>query len=114
MKFSKLLYYHFFIPDFNLLIIKRYIESFYIDIILEQNKVADHIHNNFTVPCEKSKIVSFASSIMKNIVVFAFPSWTRFLVKLNCCICCIAFNLLDQHQVFAVYLNLFLSSCGIY
>ena len=28
----------------------------------------EHIHNNFTVPCEKSKIVSFASLIMKNII----------------------------------------------
>ena len=29
---------------------------------------------------------SFASSIMKNIVLLAFPAWARFLVKLICCI----------------------------
>ena len=28
------------------------------------------IHKTFTVPCEKSKTVSFASSIIKNIAVF--------------------------------------------
>ena len=38
------------------------------------------IRNTFTVPCEKSKMVSFASSIMENIVVFPSPS--RFAVKL--------------------------------
>ena len=31
-------------------------------------------------------MVSFASSIMKNIVVSAFPSQSRFPVKLICCI----------------------------
>ena len=46
-----------------------------------------HIDNTFTVPCEKSKMVSFASSIMKNIVAPAAQS--RFPVKL---ICCIAFG----------------------
>ena len=44
------------------------------------------IYNTFTVPCEKSKTVSFASSIMKNVV---FPGQSRFPVKL---ICCIAFG----------------------
>ena len=34
----------------------------------------------FTVPCEKSKTVYFASSIMKNIVVF--PVLSKFAVKL--------------------------------
>ena len=47
----------------------------------------EHIHNTFTVPCEKSKMVSFTSSIMKNI--FVFLSQFRFAVKL---ICCIAFG----------------------
>ena len=47
------------------------------------------IHDTFTAPCEKSKMVSFASSIMKNIVVFVFLSLSKFLVKL---ICCIAFG----------------------
>ena len=66
MKFSKLLQYHFFIPDFNLLsceldyfTFKVFIESFYIDLILkQQNKIMEHavaksydeIHNTFTVP----------------------------------------------------------------
>ena len=40
------------------------------------------------VPFEKSKIVSFTSSIMKNIVVFSTRS--KFVVKM---ICCIAFGL---------------------
>ena len=66
-----------------------YIESFYIDIILEQNKIAEHIYSTLTVPFEKSKIVSFTSSIMKNIIVFAFLSRAEFPVKL---ICCIAFG----------------------
>ena len=44
-------------------------------------------HNNLTVPFEKSKTVSFASSIMKNICVFPFRS--KFTVKF---ICCIAFG----------------------
>ena len=35
------------------------------------------------VPCEKSKMVSFASSIMEKIVVF--PHRPKFLVKLICC-----------------------------
>ena len=51
----------------------------------------DNIHNTFTVSGGKSKMVSFASSIMKNIIVlsFAFSPPFRFLVKL---ICCIAFG----------------------
>ena len=47
----------------------------------------EHIHNTFTVPCEKSKTVSFASSMMKNIVAPAAGS--KFPVRL---ICCIAFG----------------------
>ena len=50
-------------------------------------KSFDDIHNTFTVPCEKSKIVSFASSIMKQIV--APSSRSRFPVKW---ICCVAFG----------------------
>ena len=46
-----------------------------------------------TVPCEKSKRVSYASSIMKSIAVN--PAWSKFPVKI---ICCIAFGL-----VFIVY-----------
>ena len=50
-------------------------------------KSYDNIHNTFINPCEKSKTVSFASSIMKNIVMF--PDLFTFAVKL---ICCIAFG----------------------
>ena len=52
--------------------------------ILKQNK---HNYNTCTVSYEKSKMVSFASSIIKDIVVF--PAQSRFPVKL---ICCIAFG----------------------
>ena len=44
----------------------------------------EHIRNTFTVPYEKFKMVSFASSIMKNILAPAARS--RFPVKLVCCI----------------------------
>ena len=47
----------------------------------------DDINNTFIVPCEKPKIISFASSIMKNNI--APSSQSRFPVKL---ICCIAFG----------------------
>ena len=40
------------------------------------------IYNNFTFSCEKSKTVSLASSITKNIVTYC----SRFPVKLICCI----------------------------
>ena len=43
------------------------------------------IFNTFTVSYEESKMVSFASSVIKNIVLpFIFS--TRFPVKLICCI----------------------------
>ena len=45
------------------------------------------INNTFTVPCEKLEMFFFAYSMMGNIVVF--PSFSRFTVKL---ICCIAFE----------------------
>ena len=66
----------FFIPDFNLLICELHVILYH--FISKQNKFT----NTFTVPCEKSKIVSFVSSIMKNIVVF--PSRSEFPVKLIC------------------------------
>ena len=64
------------------------------DIILKQDKIVEHavaksyenIHNTLAGPCEKSKIVSFASSIMKNNLLL-LP--LRFPVKL---ICFIAFG----------------------
>ena len=50
-------------------------------VILFWYKISlNKIYNTFTVPCEKSKMVSFASSIMNNIVVFL--SRSRFAVKL--------------------------------
>ena len=58
---------------------KWYSESFYIIIIFKKN------HNNSTGPFEKSKAVSFTSSILKNVSAF----FSRFPVKL---ICCIAFG----------------------
>ena len=58
----------------------------YIDVKLEKTKIMEHINNTFTVPCEKFKIVSFASSATKNIVKHS--AWSRFPVK---SIYCIAF-----------------------
>ena len=52
--------------------------SFYII----KNKKLDYTRKTFTVLCEKSKTVSFASSIIKNIVVF--PALPKFAVKLIC------------------------------
>ena len=51
-----------------------YIEPFYIDFTSEQNKTVEHavaksydgIHNIFVVPCQKSKMTSFASSVAPN------------------------------------------------
>ena len=43
------------------------------------------MHNTLTVPCGKPKMVSFVSSIMKNIVAFTFQPPTRFPVKLTYC-----------------------------
>ena len=98
----------FFIPNFNLLSYKLDNFTFkvlywviYIDIILEENKIMEDIHNTLTVPCEKSRMVSFASSIMKNIV--APVAGSRFPVKLFFCIAFVS------SQVLIVYLNLMLS-----
>ena len=52
--------------------------------MLEQNKTVEHIYNTFTFPCEKSKMVSFTSSIMKNIKLLLLTS--RIPVKLISCI----------------------------
>ena len=59
--------------------------SFYIDknqIIPGSCTQENCTHKTFTVPCEKSSAVSFASSIIKNIVVF--PALSKFAVKLIC------------------------------
>ena len=92
----------FFVPDFNLLSYKfdslhlNYYIS--IDILVEQNKIVEHILNTFTVPFEKFKTVSLPS-IMKKTV--APDAWSKFPVKLF-------FLLLsDQPQVLVA---LFLSS----
>ena len=51
--------------------------------VLHSVKSYDGIHNILTVSCEKSKTVSFASSIMKIIIVSSILCQTRFPVKLN-------------------------------
>ena len=50
-------------------------------------KSYDDIHNDLTITCEKSKMVSFTFSIVKNIILSFLP--LRFPVKL---IYCIAFG----------------------
>ena len=60
---------------------------------------------SLTVPCEKSKMASFASSAMKNVAVF--PAQSIFPVKLIC------YNVSDPHQALVSYLNLLLSSYNI-
>ena len=47
-----------------------------------RSKSYDNIHNTLTVPCEKSKMVSSTSSVMKNSNVLLLPS--RFPVKFIC------------------------------
>ena len=47
-------------------------------------KSYDDIYNTLKVPCQKSKMISFASSIIKNIVVC--PVLSGFAVKLICSI----------------------------
>ena len=68
----------FFIPDFSLLrselghfafkVLYWVVLYWYIDIILEQNKIMKKNYNTLTVLYEKSKMVSFASSIMKKMI----------------------------------------------
>ena len=43
-------------------------------------KSFSNIHNTFTIPFERSRMVYFASSVMKNIVIS--PARSRFPVKL--------------------------------
>ena len=64
-------------------------------------------HKTFTVPCEESKAVSFASSIIKNTVVF--PALSIFAVKLI-----IKKLILNLHQKLVAYLNLLQSLCKDY
>ena len=69
--------------------LKCYNESHYIGIALEQNKIT--ILSQFPVKLQNQKMVSFATSVMKNIFVLSFTFWLRlrFPVKL---IYCIAFG----------------------
>ena len=77
MKCSKLLQHYFlFITDFNLLgwelhnftfKVLQWVILYWYYIKTKQN------YNASTVPCEKFKIVSFASSIMKNINLLLLP-----------------------------------------
>ena len=76
-----------FISNFNLLSYE--LDSFtsrllYCVILYWYYIKGKYIHNIFTVPCEKSKMVSLASPVMNKIVVF--PSRYRFPVRLICCI----------------------------
>ena len=84
MKDLKILQYHF-ISNFNLLGCK--LDNFTFKVlywvILNYIK-AKQIYQTPTVPCEKSKTVSFAYSKMKNIVVF--PSRSKYLVTLISCL----------------------------
>ena len=57
------------------------------DILAMRAKSYNDIHNIFTVPCKKSEMSFFASSVMKNVV--GTPARSRFQVKL---ICFIAFG----------------------
>ena len=81
-KFLKLVHCHFFIPDLS---IRQFtFKVLYLVILYENYIKVKQNYNTFTVPCEKSKIVSFASSIMKTT-----SARSRFPVKL---ICFIAFG----------------------
>ena len=84
----KVLQFHFFIGDFNLLSCE--FDSFTFKLLycvifiliriklIQQNR----IYKTFTVPCENSKIVSFASSRMKYNLIF--PALSKFAVRLIC------------------------------
>ena len=71
-----------FIPDFKFLSCK--LDNFTFKVLYwvildwyytKIKIIVKHIHNAFTVPSEKIKLVSFAASIMKNVVVS--PSCSR-------------------------------------
>ena len=86
MTILKLLQFHLFIADFNLLSWES--DSFkfnyrYDSFFIKKTKFFFKIfYNTFTVFCEKSKTLFFPSSIMKNIVVF--PPLSKFAIKLIC------------------------------
>ena len=66
--------------NYIILHLKRYIELFYIDLKLKQNRFT--ILSKILIKI--TRMVSFGFSVMKNIVVF--PARSKFPVKLNCCI----------------------------
>ena len=84
----KILQFHFFIADLSLLSCE--FDSFtftllycVISILIKIKHFYDIcIHKTFTVPCEKSETVSFASSRMKYNLVF--PAVSKFAIKLIC------------------------------
>ena len=51
-------------------------------ICTNKNQAFNCTYKTFTVPCEKSKTVSFASSMIKYIVVSISPS--KFVVNIIC------------------------------
>ena len=64
-------------------ILKLFLFNFLlIALHLKTKIILIHIYNTFTVPCQKSKTVSFASSIVKETAVFSALS--IFAVKLIC------------------------------
>ena len=80
----KLLLFHFLLQtliyqavNFIVLHLNYCIESFYID---KNYIILQHCYKTFTLPSEKSKTISFVSSIVKNIVVF--PTLSKFAGKL--------------------------------
>ena len=75
----KLLQYHFLfsilsygVADLEVLHLKCYVESFYIEIILKQNKFAQFL-------VKKSKMFCYASSTIKNIVALLSNDKTKSL-----------------------------------
>ena len=84
----------FFIPDFNLLSceldhfmfkVLYWVILYWYFIKTKQN------YNTLIVLREKSKIVSIASSVIKNVTVLSFTSSTRFRFPVEL-ICCLAFG----------------------
>ena len=71
----------FFIPNFNLLsweidnytfkVLYWVILYWYYTKVKKKKKKKEKMQNTFRVPCEKSKIIYFAYSMMKKIAVFA-------------------------------------------
>lgn len=81
------------------------LKSFYINNKIKyQITFIERVYSTFTVPCEKSKTVSFTFSLTKNIVVFS--ACCRFHIKW---ICLIAFG--SASRIFVACLDLLQSAC---